>query len=257
VSPLGDRKVFCLGLSRTGTTALAATLESLGLRTIHYSLNAYIRINELAESLLAVEPPRRGRYWKWAFGREERSQNKLSFDELLDRYDAFADLPFPLLYRELSQRYPDAFFVLTTRDNDSWLKSMKWLLSDGHVLWQHGLLDDSLLTATYGTYRYHADRLLTAYHQHNRSVREHFAGSERFLELKLDKGDFDSPKLAEFLDVDPAQVPKIEKRNSQRTATPAMRWRHGLSRSCAAMHFGLTALNACLRRKTTTVHIVD
>lgn len=243
MSPLGSQKVFCLGLSRTGTTALAEKLSSLGLRTIHYSLNAYLRMNELASERIEISSPRPGRYWNWAFQREVRAQDKISLVELLNRYDAFADLPFPLLYRELSVLYPDAYFVLTSRDDESWLNSMKWLLGDGHVLWEHGLLDDSLLRASYGGTCYDADKLLRFFHSHNRCVREHFRDSGRFLDLRLDRGDFQSTKLERFLHMESVNEKGIAKRNLQQSATWKARLKHRLAYSCAAAHFSFSAFN--------------
>ncbi|TWU59567.1 hypothetical protein V7x_55580 [Crateriforma conspicua] len=236
MNPLGDRKVFCLGLSRTGTTAFASKLCSLGLRTVHYSLNAYLRINELAHNKYHVGSPRRGKYWEWAYLRECRSQDKQSLLEILEQYDAFADLPFPLLYRELAERYPNAYFVLTSRDDKSWLESMKWLLSDGHVLWKHGLLDDSLLDQSYGTHVYDSDRLLSAYQSHNQQVRDFFGNSNCFTELKLDQGDFSTAKLSEFLGVAPETGIGIARQNSRRFATPASRLAH-YAASFAPFHF--------------------
>jgi hypothetical protein len=41
------------------------------------------------------------------------------------QYDSFEDWPWPLLYREFEQRYPDAKFILTMRrDTDTWFRSL-------------------------------------------------------------------------------------------------------------------------------------
>lgn len=90
-------KIFGIGLSKTGTTSLANALEILGYKTRDYP------------GLLHYSPGDLG-----------------SIDgSLLDAYDALTDTPIPSFYRELDARYPDAKFILTIRDAESWLKSCK------------------------------------------------------------------------------------------------------------------------------------
>jgi Sulfotransferase domain len=79
-------KVFGVGLSRTGTTSLHYALGFLGYRSIHFP------------------PPHQLR-------------------ELLNFYDAAVDTPVACVFKELAEAYPDARFVLTVRDMDSWLAS--------------------------------------------------------------------------------------------------------------------------------------
>ena len=38
-------------------------------------------------------------------------------------YDAFRDNPWYLLYAELDRRFPKSRFILTTRDENSWVRS--------------------------------------------------------------------------------------------------------------------------------------
>ena len=95
-----NSKVFVIGLNKTGTTSLGKALKILGYRHI-----CCHRI-ELIEDIIIQK----------------------NFDriyEIADQYDAFEDWPWPLAYRELSQKYPDAKFILTMRKSpEVWFKSL-------------------------------------------------------------------------------------------------------------------------------------
>lgn len=240
--------MFCLGLSRTGTTALAHHLESLGLRTLHYSKSAYVTINDVSTTDNEIRSPRRGRYWNWVLSREIKHANSITFDEILKSYDAFADLPFPSLYKEIAERHEHARFILTLRDEDKWLKSMQWLLSDGHAIWKHGVLDDAIMQSTYGTHVFEPEKLLAAYREHNSTVQQHFAGTGRLLTLNLDMGDYINASVGEFIGVNGANAATIKKVNASRTACWHLKLRHRLINSCPPVHFSALACKALLRR---------
>ena len=55
--------------------------------------------------------------------RLERNIRRIAFD-LVPDYDAFQDNPWPILFRELDRQWPDSRFVLTLRDENSWLRSV-------------------------------------------------------------------------------------------------------------------------------------
>jgi hypothetical protein len=94
-------KVFGIGLSRTGTSSLAAALKTLGFKSIHWphdkitqrELNAYYSGRDAFRFTVA------------------------------NTFDAVTDTPVASVYRELSHLYPEARFVLTVRDKSSWLDS--------------------------------------------------------------------------------------------------------------------------------------
>jgi len=95
-------KVFGIGLSRTGTTSLADALEGLGVSTIHFPSDPETR-RELISFLDG-----------------ETAALRLSVLELVD---ALTDTPVCAAYRALDQAYPGSKFILTTRDEDEWLRS--------------------------------------------------------------------------------------------------------------------------------------
>lgn len=90
-------KVFGIGLSKTGTTSLAAALEILGYHTKDYP---------------GVETYHPG------------DLSSLDAD-LLESHDAFTDTPIPSLYPALDAAFPGSKFILTVRDMEGWLKSCR------------------------------------------------------------------------------------------------------------------------------------
>lgn len=103
-----NAKVFCIGFHRTGTTNLARFLSDLGFATLHWpSEYEGADYEELAASL----------------GNDRAAVVRL-LGPMLRRYDAFGDVPFPGLYRELATGYPGSRFILTRRHLDPWWESV-------------------------------------------------------------------------------------------------------------------------------------
>ncbi len=90
-------KIFCIGLSHTGTNSLTVALELLGHSAVHYPLDR-TTYRELSEG-----------------------QFRLS---ILSRVDAIADITVAPFFRDLDRAWPGSRFILTTRDKTAWLKSM-------------------------------------------------------------------------------------------------------------------------------------
>lgn len=164
-------KVFGIGLNKTGTTTLATCLQHLGYR--HQSADRAL--------LLAW----RDKDWATLFA-------------VTDRFDSFEDWPFPLMWRELYERYGDkGRYILTTRkDGETWLKSIK-----DHSLTTHPTLHAR--TIAYGCdYPHgHEAEFLERYQRHNDDIRAFFATPERapmFTELCWEAGH-GWPELCGFL----------------------------------------------------------
>lgn len=94
-------KVFGIGLNKTGTTTLAASLRILG----------YERHSGYRHDLLV----------------HYRNGNLEPIFCVLDAHESFEDWPYPLLYQEIYARYgTSARYILTTRTSaDVWLASLK------------------------------------------------------------------------------------------------------------------------------------
>ena len=193
-SPIGHRKVFGIGLNKTGTTTLGTCLSQLGLQHMSCRHDLLIKLRE---------------------GR---------FDEIfsvIDLYDSFEDWPYPLMYREIFERYGDsALFVLTTRrDARTWLNSLK-----AHSLLTNPVHHSRLLA--YGYNYPHEDEVhhLDFYEQHNAEVREFFAArgaSDRLLEVCWEHGD-GWAELCAFLGLKTPDAP-FPHANARRDPDPAIR----------------------------------
>ena len=97
-------KVFVIGMNKTGTTTIYATLKDLGF--------------EMADSkvgeVMAAE------YFQTGAIR--------NLDNYIESAQAFQDVPFsiPGFYKQLAEKYPKAKFILTTRSSsEQWLNSLK------------------------------------------------------------------------------------------------------------------------------------
>ena len=86
------RKIFGIGLSRTGTKSLAAALQILGYNTLHYCP----LVND---------------------------RESISSDDI-KKYDAIISTKFYGIYSVLDLQYPNSKFILTTRDKDHWFSSI-------------------------------------------------------------------------------------------------------------------------------------
>ena len=152
-------KIFGVGNLKTGTTSLGSALTMLGFKHTHE------RRNQLLQKIKKgnLDP-----VFRW-----------------VDRHDSFEDWPWPLLYKQLDERYPDSRFILTVRkDPKVWLKSMvshaeKFGPTIGREMF-FGF--DSPLG--------HEDEYLERYLSHNQEVRDYFKDRpEQLLEVCWEEGD--------------------------------------------------------------------
>jgi len=89
-------KVFCIGFHKTGTTSLTAALTRLDY---HVTGPNGIKDPDIEKNVIDMA------------------------HQLVPKFDAFQDNPWPVIYQELDQHYPNSKFILTLRDPDSWIKS--------------------------------------------------------------------------------------------------------------------------------------
>lgn len=174
-------KVFGIGFQKTGTSTLRSALEVLD-----FSVKGGGR--ELVKPLL-------------------RGEIAPVYD-VVDKFDAFEDHPWPMLYKDLDEKYPGSKFILTLRDDDSWLKSVV-----NHL----GFLPDEMQTLTYGfgAPLGYEDMYLEKYQTHNRDVLAYFKDRPQDL-LVIDFSNGASwEKLCAFLfkDIPDAPFPHENKRS--------------------------------------------
>lgn len=107
-----SKKVFCIGVNKTGTSSLHQALQILGFNSVHYidhhgnNIKAMIEYNYL---------------------------NDLDILKGLEQYNAISDWDYPTyaipIFKAFDKQYPHSKFILNTRDLDSWINSRK-----NHVL---------------------------------------------------------------------------------------------------------------------------
>lgn len=135
------QKVFGIGFHRTGTTSFQTALETLGYRVV------------------GMRPG------EWdAYERGDYEQLHATVDE----FDGFRDMPWPLLYQFLYEKYPDARFVLTWRDPEAWARSCSGNYKDREY---------PMFPVIYGFRQFagNESRAIEVYKRHVEDVRKFFA----------------------------------------------------------------------------------
>jgi hypothetical protein len=170
-------KIFCLGLSKTGTNSLTSALNILGFRAVHWH------------------------YTRKVFDYHDDGI-KIHYDKFID-YDAFADTPIARIYPELDKRFPGSKFILTIRDGSKWAESFR-------SQFENGISDEfeaRLHMDLYGTDSYDHDLCVAAFDKHTRNIKQYFEGREEdLLIINLTEGD-GWEKLCKFLG---KAVPDVE-----------------------------------------------
>jgi hypothetical protein len=217
-------KIFCTGLSRTGTTSLCAALQTFGLRTNHWPIHLFAQSEALG--LPPFRPALRlGPYAAWRRGKELKASRALhDARRILKTHDAFGDLPMPLYYRELGALFPGSLFIHTTRGVEGWLRSMEWLFEEGGVLWRRGRLADELHQRIYGTTRFDGARLREAFSRHEESVGRFLREQgDRGLLLRVDSGEMTYERLEGFLEIPSGSTGPVPRSNEARAAGASAR----------------------------------
>ena len=163
-----EEKIFGIGLSRTGTTSLTSALNVLGYKSIHYP-DFYLK------NFLKI---------------------KIAEDELKN-FETLTDVPVAYLFKEMDLQYPNAKFILTIRDEDSWLKSVHKFFTRPEGNSSKGQLIDFLRCLksknekwrkvyilrhlVYGAFKFNDKKYLKGYKKHNAAVIHHFKDREHKL----------------------------------------------------------------------------
>src|ERR1700722_968654 len=165
----GRPRIFGIGLSKTGTTSLAAALMALGFSTVDW-------LNTLTGELMN--------------------------DDDLDLFDAFTDTPSCQNFEKYYYMFPSSKFIYTVRRADDWERSWashlkRWYLISGFQEAKKRHTDRNAFH--FGTQ--YSDIYMALYFNHNnfseafqaydQRVRRFFADkpSERFLEFNIFDGD--------------------------------------------------------------------
>lgn len=114
------------------------------------------------------------------------------------KFDAFQDVPWAPLYRELDIQFPGSKFILIERDGQKWLQSAVRHFGDRHIKMHSWMYGQGNIIGNENLY-------LQRYQQHNKEVKEYFEDRPNdLLVISLENGD-GWEKLCPFLDKD---IPK-------------------------------------------------
>lgn len=179
-------KVFGIGLSKTGTKSLATCMRELGYRHLSWD-------KELANRVLV-------------------DGDVEALDEASEQYDSFDDLPWPVFYRRLDRRYPNARFVLTVRSSsEAWFDSLR---SHGEYKGPTAVRESVYgFTVPHG----HREAHINVYERHKRQVQEYFADRPGKLLVLCWEQEDSWDTLCNFLGVPAPDLP-IPHENRRRTA---------------------------------------
>ena len=174
-------KIFGIGLPRTGTTSLCAALGILGYKALHNPLDF----------------------------RKRQYQGKLDFHGDWDALTNFGEHIYP----QLDGFYPNSKFILTYRDKEKWLKSMKWL----HQEKKDREIANKIRIETFGCQKFHHEIYSHVYDLHYKNALDYFNDREcDLLIVNWEKGD-GWKELCGFLGKDMPTVPFPHKNKKEDT----------------------------------------
>ena len=160
-------KIFGIGIHRTGTSSLNQALQMLGYKSVHTLLDIYPTIDT----------------------------------KLIEKYDSLTDFPIPLLYKQLDILYPNAKFILTTRDINSWLKSVRWLFTSGKVIfkWDQYPIVNDIHSEFYGIPFFEENAFIKKWYDFHDEVDEYFINRPNLLKIDFTNNE-GWEELCKFLD---------------------------------------------------------
>ena len=171
-------KYIGVGTKKTGTTTLGRYFEACGIKR-------YVGGNvKLTHQVL------KGDY--------------TGLYDRLQRYDAFEDAPWFMVYQYLYETCPNARFILTVRSSPE-----KWLESTIKHCENYGLQYPFRQVYGHHSPKGHEDAYLAAYNAHNQAVEQFFADKPgRFIKICFEE-DGAHQRLLAFLGVKDAEIPPV------------------------------------------------
>lgn len=152
-------RIFGIGMHKTATTSLARALATLGYDAAHW----------------------KSAHWAKAIWEETKAHGS---SRTLERHYALCDLPLPLLFRELDAAYPGSKFILTIREEDEWIESVRTHWSDKNpwrAQWDTDPFTHRIHRELYGGVKFNEQVMRERYRRHNAEVLEHFKDRPRDL----------------------------------------------------------------------------
>ncbi len=113
---------------------------------------------------------------------------------MVERFDAFEDNPWPILYRELDERFPGSKFILTRRPSDAWIRSQVKDFATTETPMRRWIYGENA-----GCPEGNEDIYVERYERHNREVLEYFRDRPDDLLVMDIPADASWDKLCRFL----------------------------------------------------------
>jgi hypothetical protein len=165
-------RVVGAGCGRTGTMSLKLALERLLGEPCYHMVEVFSHPQHVPEWRSAAT----GRMPDW--------------NNLFSGYAAAVDWPASAFWPELSEAYPDALVVLSTRDSESWWRSAhETIFARLNEVPNPEFLGmvEALFTARFTPDITNRDACIAAFERHNARVRE-AVPAERLLEFQASQG---------------------------------------------------------------------
>jgi len=164
-----NKKIFCIGWPKTGTTSIEHALIKFGYKG---PVSVGLEVLDLLS---------------------KKDYDKIY--KIIENYDYFIDYPwcYKDFYKVLYEKYREnALFILNKRNSSTWLNStIKWY-SSNEVRKNHIVVKE-----IYGS----QDKWLENYENHNKEAEEFFKGNSKFITFDVENGDSWN-KLCDFLNVE-------------------------------------------------------
>jgi hypothetical protein len=170
------RKIFCIGLNKTGTISLHQGLTDLGYSSLHWGGPSTRRALERAI---------------------EEGAPLLTY---LEDHDAYSDIQgLSINFDVLDQQYPGSRFILTTRDVDEWIDSRRRHVERNRERRERGEYNGTFLEIE-------PERWREQFIEHQARVEAYFGGRDDLLVMRVTDGD-GYEQLCPFLGVPVPETP--------------------------------------------------
>ncbi|MCA0964730.1 sulfotransferase [Salipiger bermudensis] len=167
---MSEKKIFFIGLNKTGTTSLHHLLSASGVSSVHWKIPA--RPVFLGKTI----------YRNFSAG--------LPLLHGIDQFVGYSEFTFTSneihldgtrLFKSLYEEYPTSYFILNTRDKDRWIASRANHFSD-----TYGMYIDRFKKCVNLSEEAVKDLWAKQYDEHLVNVRDFFSGSPNFLEFNIE-----------------------------------------------------------------------
>jgi hypothetical protein len=119
--------------------------------------------------------------------------NQRGWSKTLEQHYALCDLPMTLLFRQLDKAYPGSKFVLTTREENGWLETVRKHydpnFNEFRAGWDLDPFSHRCHQLLYGRTDFDEQTMLDRYRKHNKEVLAYFDERQQdLLVMPMDEG---------------------------------------------------------------------